>query len=150
MGENKRFNFDMLKARADFRLILSHYGLTPIGKSAKRSRSRSNHPLASPIRRLGPERQRPLILAQLAHRRVGEALGPRFVALEPGKAGAHGWLAAQTAHGGKQQRIELLARGGSPYSGIAPPLGRQSQPITAPNARMKLLWLGRGGWISGR
>jgi hypothetical protein len=32
MGENKRFNFDMLKARADFRLILSHYGLTPIGK----------------------------------------------------------------------------------------------------------------------
>ncbi len=32
MPHSSRINFDELKARADFRLVLSHYGLTPVGE----------------------------------------------------------------------------------------------------------------------
>ena len=32
MADNRRIDFDDLKQRADFRTVLAHYGLTPIGQ----------------------------------------------------------------------------------------------------------------------
>ena len=32
MAKSHRINFDDLKARADFRAVLLHYGLTPVGQ----------------------------------------------------------------------------------------------------------------------